>query len=215
MAQDRQCGIDQIEIHMNKLTLFALTAAWVTAISPGARAGETRIVPTASLGFFMEFGDEAGLAGGWSAWLGGCLYPVVEPQGRQTTGFVSFGVQLRTGMLPLLTGPNEVTPQLRAGVAWLGGPDFIKSDSEFQNLTFPRAKLYGRVGYRWAFEFGWDNMDRRRRAEQAIRLGLGFQAPLINKAADLFPVPNGLEFFIDLNRDATLDRFGFDLTLGF
>ena len=66
------------------------------------------IAPTASLGFFMEFDDEAGIAGGLTAWLGGCLFPDVEPHARQTTGFVSFGVQLRTGMLPILTGPIEV-----------------------------------------------------------------------------------------------------------
>jgi len=200
---------------MLKLLLRIVAVAWVTWLSASAWAREARIVPTASFGLFMEFGDEAGIGGGWALWLGGCLYPSVEPKAQQNTGFLSFGVQLRTGMIPVLSGPTEVTPQLRAGLAFLGGPDFVESDSAFKNLTFPRAKVYGSLGYRWAFEFGWDNMDRRRRAEQALRLGLGFQAPLINKAAGKFPVPSGLELFVDVNRDQTLDRLGFDLTVGF
>jgi hypothetical protein len=200
---------------MHKLLPFALAVTCVTLLSSDARAREARIVPTAAFGFFMEFGDEAGIAGGWALWLGGCVYPSVEPKAQQTTGFLSFGAQLRTGMIPVLSGPTEVTPQLRAGLAFLGGRDFVERDSTFLNLTFPKARVYGTLGYRWAFAFGWDNMDSRRKDEQALRLGLGFQAPLINKAASKFPVPNGLELFVDVNRDKTLDRLGFDLTVGF
>ncbi len=229
-----------------KLPLQAAAMTCVLSLSTGAGAHEPRIVPTTSIGVFMEFGDEYGTSGGFAFWLGAALYPSVEPRAEQITGFISLGVQARTGFLPLLTGPNEVIPQLRAGLAVLGGTKFVgqksvcgkksvcckksvcgkkltcdkksacctASDcsnhlacctvSDFVNLTFPVAKLYGSVGYRWAFGGGMDNMEDLRKDEQALRLGIGFQFSMI-----------GFEFFFDVDRDKRFDRWGFELFAGF
>jgi len=176
---------------------------------------ETRVAPTASAGFFFEFGDEAGFSGGFALWVGASLYPDVHPSEAQTTGFAALGVELRTGPIPLLTGPNQFIPQLRGGLVSLGGEDFVEDDSEFKNLTFPRYKAYGIVGYRWASSFGLDNLDGRRKDEEAFRFGLGLQSLAYLKAIDPFPSPDGLELMMDLNHDGSLDRFGFDVNAGF
>jgi hypothetical protein len=194
---------------------FLAAALLPSLLAANPAHAETRVAPTASGGFFFEFGDEAGFSGGFALWLGASLYPDVRPSKAQTTGFAALGVELRTGPIPLLTGPNQFIPQLRGGIVSLGGEDFIEDDSEFKNLTFPKYKAYGSVGYRWASSFGLDNLDGRRKDEQAFRFGVGLQSLAYLKAIDPVPSPDGLELMLDVNHDGSLDRYGFDVNLGF
>ena len=193
--------------------LSTATLLFAVLCAPPARA-ETRVAPTASLGLFFEFGDEAGICGGFALWLGASLYPNVRPSDAQTTGFAALGAELRTGLIPLLTGPNQFSPQLRGGLVSLGGEDFVEDDSAFMNLTFPKYKAYGIVGYRWASSFGLDNLKGLRKDEDAFRLGLGFQSVAYLKAIDPYPSPNGLNLMMDINQDGSLDRYGFDVNAG-
>ncbi len=195
------------------MKILALVVILACSSVASAESGPA-IAPTAGLGMFFEFGDQAGTSGGFALWLGGSVYADVEPNAAQTAGYLSLGVELRTGLLPLLTGPNEITPQLRGGIAFLGGSDFLDSDDPFYNVTFPKSKLYAAVGYRWASAFGWDNMNRRRKNESAFRLGVGAATQVFNAWIDE-PFPNTAEFIVDIEEDGAIDRLGASVLIGF
>jgi hypothetical protein len=198
---------------MQILTLCAAFALASVGAERLAAAGDG-FAPTVSFGMFFEFGDEAGSSGGFEVWAGGSYYPSVDRDAKQTTSFVSAGLELRTGLIPLLTGPNEISPQLRVGLAFLGGVGYQDNDTEFRNLTLAKAKIYGIAGYRWASGFGFDNMKGKRKSEDAFRFGIGGVIPAFPAAID-FPVPDGADFIVDVNRDGTVDRVGFDVVVGF
>lgn len=179
---------------------------------PAAQA-EDAFAPTVSLGVFFEFGDEYGPTGGLEIWAGAAYYPSVDLDAEQTTGFLAAGLELRTGLIPILTGPNELSPQLRGGVVFLSGIGAEGIENETDNLSLSKAKLYGIIGYRWVSEFGLDNLEGKRKDEDAFRFGAGALFPVIF-AYDI-PLIDGAEFFADVNRDGTLDRSGFDVVLGF
>ncbi len=173
------------------------------------------VVPTVSIGVFFEFGDEAGFAGGFDVWAGAAMYPLLDdPAADGATLMVAAGLQLRTGMIPLLTGPNQISPQLRTGIAWLGGVGHLTRDTEFKNQAFSNAKLYAITGYRWAFEFGLDNLKRKRKDENAFRFGIGSVVPLIPDTLEV-PMLNGVDVLGDVNLDGSFDRFGFSVFAGF
>lgn len=175
-----------------------------------------------AFGLFFEFGDEYGPAGGLELWMGGTYYPTLEDRrAAQTTPFTSAGLQIRTGFIPLLTGPNEISPQVRAGVAWLAGTSPLttvwgdRTDrSQSDNLMFPNGRAYGIVGYRHAFAFGFDNLGRKRKDEHALRLGAGtvwLWAPAKLDVA----VPDGFDLLVDIDLEGRVDRSGFDVVVGF
>lgn len=200
---------------MNRLALtIALVATEALVGGPRVAHGDDGVAPTVSLGLFFEFGDEAGTSGGFELWAGAAYYPSVDRSARQAAGFVAAGLELRTGLIPVLTGPNEISPQLRVGLAFLGGVGNLGNDSESENLTIARAKIYAIAGYRWVSGFGIDNLDRRRKSEDAFRLGLGVLVPAFPAAIDV-PVPDGADVFVDINRDGSFDRLSFDVVLGF
>lgn len=58
-------------------------------------------------------------------------------------------------------------------------------------------------------------MDGRRRSEHAVRFGVGASSGAVWEATDPVPVPNGLEFILDMNADGSLDRLGAAIFAGF
>ena len=70
------------------------------------------------------------------------------------------------------------------------------------------------LGYRWAFEFGLDNMDRRRQDEHAFRLGMNLTSSGFLRLIDPFPFFNMVGAIVDLNTDGSVDRYGFQLGFG-
>lgn len=193
-----------------------LIALLFTAAFPANAAAETGIAPAASLGMFFEFGDEAGFSGGFALWGGATIYPDVDPSSDGAAFFLAPGLEVRTGAIPLLTGPNQISPQLRAGVAFLGPPgERMGGTSSPDGLTFPDLKLSAILGYRWAFEFGLDNLDRRRRNEDAFRLGFDVSSAGLLRLTDPIPVLNMVGGIVDVNTDGSIDRYGFTVGLGF
>lgn len=193
------------------------TALVVLALTiPASASAETGVAPSAAIGMFFEFGDEAGFSGGFSLWAGATVYPDVDPVDDGAAFFVSPGLEFRTGAIPFLTGPNQVSPQVRMGVALLGSPD--ERDSTFSNpdgLVFPDLKLAAILGYRWAFAFGLDNADGRRRDENAFRVGVDLSSVGFLRLLDPIPMLNAINGTVDINTDGTIDRFGFSAGFGF
>jgi hypothetical protein len=195
------------------LGFFVAGLICMMANAAAAHESVLPIAPSLSLGVFFEFGDEAGMAGGFDLWAGASVYPGADGQSARTAPFISPGIQLRTGFIPLLTGPTEICPQVRMGLASLAGVGSPNRDTAFDNLFMPDARLYAIAGYRWALAFGWDNMDGRRKNEEAVRLGLGAVFPAIPNGLDI-PMVDGADFFVDINRGGEFDRLGFDLVMG-
>lgn len=175
---------------------------------------EDAVSPTISLGMFFEFGDEKGTSGGFDVWVGATYYPDLNREASDTVAFASAGVQLRTGLIPVMTGPNQFSPQLRAGLAFVDAPHADEDGLGSTKRPLPKAKVYAIAGYRWAAAFGLDNMDHLRKDEQAFRVGLGAVIPAWPAALD-FPIPDGGEFLVDINHDGGVDRVGFDVVVGF
>lgn len=196
-----------------RVVLCVMVMTWVGS---GPAVADPGVSLTTHLGVFFEFGDEAGFSGGFSLWVGSAIYPDVDPDSEEAAFFLAPGLELRTGFIPFLTGPNEISPQLRLGVAFPGPPEAMPdSISTPENLTFMDVKLAAIVGYRWAFAFGADNPDGRRQDEDAFRFGLSLAGPGLWRFTDRVPVPNMVEGFLDVNLDGSLDRGGFAVGFGF
>jgi hypothetical protein len=168
----------------------------------------------ASIGLFVEFGDEAGTSGGFTFWAGAPFYPSVDPSQSGAAFFVSPGVELRTGFIPILTGPNQVSPQVRPGLALLG-PEDLRRDgfTNPPNLMFPQFKFAGVIGYRWSFAFGLDNLEGRRKTEGAMRFGLDLRSIELLRVTAPVVIPNVYGGHVDVNTDGSFDRAG--LLFGF
>jgi len=172
------------------------------------------VSPTFALGVFFEFGDEKGTAGGIQVWAGGTYYPEIDRDASDSLAFVSLGLQLRTGFMPVLTGPNQISPQLRAGIAIVDAANADNDGLGSRKHPLPLANLYVTAGYRLASELGLDNMDHKRKDEAAFRIGIGATVPWVPAATDA-PIPDGGEFLVDINNDGSVDRIGFDMVIGF
>ncbi len=198
-------------------TFFRWVLPLLTWLVFPVRAGaDPGLAPSVHIGMFFEFGDEAGFAGGFSLWAGAAIYPSVDPDNDGAAFFLAPGLELRTGLIPFLTGPTELIPQLRAGVAWLGPPKQTEDSFSYpDNLALTDLRLQAALGYRFAFAFGLDNPDRRRKDEQALRIGLEIHGPGLWRLADPYPVPDMLSGMIDVNLDGSFDRGGFGLGFGF
>lgn len=195
--------------------LFVRIAAalFASLIAHDARA-DSGFGLTLSVGGFLEFGDEAGTESGLDLWIGTAYFPSIDLDSRDAVPFIASGVQLRTGFLPLLTGPNQASPQLRVGYAFPGGADYYRNETRFDKLTNTRAKVFAIVGYRAAGAFGLDNDDGLRQNEHAVRIGIGAVAPAIPNALDA-PMLDGLDLLVDVNFDGSIDRYGMDVVIGF
>lgn len=193
-------------------TCAAVVCAVLCALLPSvAQADELSVGPTATLGVFFEFGDEVAFAGGFALWVGASIYPSVEPERDDTAWFIAPGLELRTGLIPFLSGPNQLGPQVRAGVVVLKDPAEV---ADGERLDIVAARLHVSAGYRWASSFGWDNMEGHRKDEHALRLGVGGYAPALWDLTEQTPVPNGLDGALDVNFDGSVDRWGVAVGLG-
>lgn len=189
---------------------------FVSTVAPLEASAETGVAPAATFGMFFEFGDEAGFSGGFALWGGAAIYPDVDPSDDGAAFFVAPGVEFRTGAIPLLTGPNQISPQIRAGLAFLGAPeDRRDSVSSPDDLTFPDLKLAAILGYRWAFEFGLDNREGLRKDENAFRFGLDLSSAGFLRLLDPIPMLNNVGGIVDVNTDGSIDRYGLMVGFGF
>ncbi len=198
---------------MKQLFLIGMFALLGVLAFPMNAVAETGVVPAAHFGVFFEFGDEAELAGGFALWAGAAIFPGADPAEPGTAFFFTPGLELRTGFIPLLTGPNQISPQVRLGMAWQGNHE--DSDESSSTRQMSDLKLQAILGYRWAFEFGLDNLMRDRRDEDAMRFGIDVTSAGLLRLTEPIFVPNVLTGIVDVNRDGSVDRVGFTLGVGF
>jgi hypothetical protein len=192
-----------------RVGLFGILVFATVFMAADTARADPGVAIEASLGLFVEFGDEAGTSGGFTFWVGRPVYPSVDPSSSGAAFFVSPGVELRTGFIPLLTGPNQISPQLRPGLALLGPRDERRDGlSSPPDLIFPQFKIAGVVGFRWSFAFGLDNPEGRRKTEGAMRLGLDLRSIELLRITAPVVIPNVFGGHVDVNTDGTFDRSG-------